>query len=99
MTEAMDTLFSSLYNDQVPATWAKLAYPSLKPLTLWMSDLVKRHTQLTKWSGDLNLPSSVWLSGLFNPQSMLTAIMQTIARRNAFPLDKVCTLWCVSHAF
>ena len=30
----------------------------------------------------------VWLSGLFNPQSFLTAVMQTTARRNDWPLDK-----------
>jgi dynein heavy chain len=32
----------------------------------------------------------VWLGGLFNPQSFLTAIMQTTARRNELPLDKMC---------
>lgn len=28
------------------------------------------------------------LAGLFNPQSFLTAVMQTTARRNDWPLDK-----------
>ena len=28
--------------------------------------------------------------GLFNPQSFLTAIMQMTARRNEWPLDKMC---------
>lgn len=34
------------------------------------------------------VPKVVWLSGLFNPQSFLTAVMQTTARRNDWPLDK-----------
>lgn len=34
----------------------------------------------------------VWLSGLFNPQSFLTAVMQTTARRNDWPLDKTVVL-------
>jgi hypothetical protein len=34
----------------------------------------------------------VWLSGLFNPQSFLTAVMQTTARRNDWPLDKTVLL-------
>lgn len=38
----------------------------------------------------LKLPASVWLGGFFNPQSLLTAIMQSTARRNELPLDKMC---------
>lgn len=33
---------------------------------------------------------SVWLGGFFNPQSLLTAIMQSTARRYELPLDKMC---------
>ena len=42
------------------------------------------------WTNDFNLPSSVWLPGFFNPQSFLTAIMQSTARKNELPLDKMC---------
>jgi hypothetical protein len=52
-------------------------------------DLQNRVKQLDQWSTDLNMPPSVWLSGLFNPQSFLTAIMQTAARKNTWQLDKV----------
>ena len=38
----------------------------------------------------MTLPKSVWISGLFNPMSFLTAVMQTTARQNEWPLDKVC---------
>ena len=34
------------------------------------------------------VPRSVWLPGLFNPQAFLTAVMQTAARRNDWPLDR-----------
>ena len=37
-----------------------------------------------------SMPTSVWLSGFFNPQSFLTAIMQSTARKNELPLDKMC---------
>lgn len=38
----------------------------------------------------LQLPATVWLAGFFNPQSFLTAIMQSTARKNEWPLDKMC---------
>jgi len=35
-------------------------------------------------------PKSLWISGLFNPMSFLTAIMQVTARQNGLPLDDMC---------
>lgn len=74
--------------DGVPASWRKLAYPSLRPLGSWLQNLLQRVQQLIEWTADLSVPKVVWLSGLFNPQSFLTAVMQTTARRNDWPLDK-----------
>lgn len=45
------------------------------------------------------LPSSVWLGGLFNPQSFLTAIMQSTARKMEWPLDKMCLQCDVTKKF
>ena len=45
---------------------------------------------MESWTSDFNLPASVWLPGFFNPQSFLTAIMQSTARKNELPLDKMC---------
>jgi dynein heavy chain len=35
-------------------------------------------------------PKSLWIAGLFNPMSFLTAIMQVTARLNKLPLDDMC---------
>ncbi|CAK1583483.1 unnamed protein product [Parnassius mnemosyne] len=86
----MENLMESLFMDHVPETWTKLAYPSLLGLAAWFSDLCLRLTELENWSGDFNLPPAVWLAGFFNPQSFLTAIMQQTARKNEWPLDKMC---------
>ena len=75
---------------QVPPTWAKLAYASLNGLSAWYADLLLRISELQGWTSDFNLPISVWLPGFFNPQSFLTAIMQSTARKNELPLDKMC---------
>ena len=74
---------------QVPPSWTKRAYASLNGLSAWYTDLLLRIKELESWTADFNLPSSVWLSGFFNPQSFLTAIMQSTARKNELPLDKM----------
>ena len=88
ISEAMDTLMMALYVNNVPATWEKLAYASLRPLLPWWKDLLNRHKQLQDWSAELTLPNSVWLPGLFNPSSFLTAVAQSAARKNGWPLDQ-----------
>uniref|UniRef100_A0AAY3ZZJ1 Dynein heavy chain n=2 Tax=Denticeps clupeoides TaxID=299321 RepID=A0AAY3ZZJ1_9TELE len=93
MTSDMETLQNALYLDQVPDSWTRWAYPSTLSLGLWMADLLNRIEQLKAWSSDFQLPSSVWLGGLFNPQSFLTAIMQSTARRNEWALDNM-ALYC-----
>ncbi|XP_061501815.1 dynein beta chain, ciliary isoform X1 [Anopheles gambiae] len=90
ITTDMETLEGALFFDQVPDNWTKRAYPSMCGLQSWFADLLIRIKELEAWSNDFNLPSSVWLAGFFNPQSFLTAIMQQTARKNEWPLDKMC---------
>jgi len=59
-------------------------------LGAWFADLLLRIKDLEDWTGDFNLPNTVWLGGLFNPQSFLTAVMQQMSRKNEWPLDKMC---------
>uniref|UniRef100_A0A6I8NYC7 Dynein axonemal heavy chain 11 n=1 Tax=Ornithorhynchus anatinus TaxID=9258 RepID=A0A6I8NYC7_ORNAN len=86
----MEALQFALTYDTVPGTWTKLAYPSTSGLTQWVTDLLLRCRELDTWTQDLVFPAVVWLSGFFNPQSFLTAIMQSTARKNRWPLDKMC---------
>ncbi|XP_024130607.1 dynein heavy chain 9, axonemal [Oryzias melastigma] len=93
MTSDMESLQNAIFLDMVPDSWTKLAFPSTLSLALWFNDLLARISQLEAWSVSFSLPPVVWLSGFFNPQSFLTAIMQDIARRNKLPLDSM-TLQC-----
>ncbi|XP_050681906.1 dynein beta chain, ciliary-like [Leptidea sinapis] len=90
ITSDMEELENALFLDQVPAIWANRAYPSLLGLSAWFVDLLLRLRELETWATDFVLPTSVWLGGFFNPQSLLTAIMQSTARRYELPLDKMC---------
>jgi len=90
VTPEMESLQDALFLDVVPGSWTKLAYPSMFLLGQWYSDLLKRIKELEIWTSEFQLPAAVWLGGLFNPQSFLTAIMQTTARKNEWPLDKMC---------
>merc|ERR1712070_994564 len=89
MSESMEALSDALYTGKVVGSWAKLAYPSMKPLAGWFDNLMLRLKQIQDWAGDLGMPKAAWLSGFFNPQSFLTAILQAQARKNEWPLDKV----------
>ena len=89
MSDSMEKLQTALFENKVPASWAKLAFESMRPLAGWLDNLLMRLKQLMDWQADLMLPKVAWLSGFFNPQSFLTAILQAQARKNEWALDKV----------
>jgi len=98
MTQKMEDLSSALSINQVPgrnpfhqAGWEKLAWPSMKSLGTWFADLIRRCDALVVWSEELTLPFSLWIPGLFNPTSFLTAIKQVTARDKELPLDNLTT--------
>lgn len=90
MSDAMEDLANSLFLDRVPKAWEPLAYPSLRSLAAWLADLQNRIAQISEWSSSpQDTPVVTWLSGLFNPQSFLTAVMQSSAQANGLELDKL----------
>ncbi|NWX30780.1 DYH9 protein, partial [Notiomystis cincta] len=93
MTSDMESLQNSLFLDTVPESWVRRSYPSTASLGSWFADLLARINELEAWTRDFSFPSTLWLGGFFNPQSILTAIMQTTARKNKWPLDRM-TLQC-----
>ena len=90
ITDDMETLANSMFLNKQPDLWVKYAYFSLKSLPAWFEDLLLRIDQLTAYAEELVAPKSLWISGLFNPMSYLTAIMQVTARRDGLPLDGMC---------
>uniref|UniRef100_A0A7S1FPR5 Dynein heavy chain C-terminal domain-containing protein n=1 Tax=Corethron hystrix TaxID=216773 RepID=A0A7S1FPR5_9STRA len=93
MSDAMEGLMMSLYNNNVPHTWAKLAWPSLRSLSSWTVNFLDRILQLEEWTNNpAELPKVTWLSGLIYPRSFLTAICQVSAQKNQWELDKLITM-------
>ena len=92
MSPPMEACMMALANGRVPDSWVKKAYPSLRSLDQWVDNVLERCVQLNGWTAELAVPKVTMLSYLFNPQSFLTAVMQTTARRNDWPLDKTVVL-------
>ena len=98
MSTPMEDLIKAISINQWPGRnpfstcqWEKKAWPSMKSLMSEFADMLLRIGQLKTWSTDLKTPFSLWLPGLFNPTSYLTAVMQVTARRTGMPLDQMTT--------
>ena len=91
MSAEMEALSAGIASNSVPALWMSQVSTRIQEvysLSAWYADILKREEQLKIWTkGDLSLPTSVWLPGLFNPKAFITAVMQTYARTNKLPLD------------
>ena len=68
--------------------WAKVAYPSLKPLAAWVPDLLRRISFISTWY-DEGKPAKFWISGFYFPQAFITGVMQNHARKYQLPIDTV----------
>jgi dynein heavy chain len=88
MSEELELLASSLFNNQVPEIWAAKAYPSLKPLASWVMDLLERVAFLHKWIKE-GIPVTFWISGFFFPQAFLTGTLQNYARKHVVSIDSL----------
>merc|ERR1712086_994193 len=88
MSEELDQLATSLFNNQVPAAFSKVGPLSLKPLSSWITDLTERMSFITKWIKD-GMPPAYWLSGFFFPQAFFTGAMQNYARKHVVAIDEL----------
>ncbi|XP_074644244.1 dynein axonemal heavy chain 1-like [Tubulanus polymorphus] len=88
MSEALENMANSLYNNMVPDMWAGKAYPSLKPLASWVTDLEHRIQFIKDWI-DNGIPAVFWISGFFFPQAFLTGTLQNFARKEVISIDTI----------
>lgn len=74
MSADLEGMFRNFLNNQVPALWAAVAYPSLKPLSSWMKDFHRRMEFMAKWIKE-GEPKSFWLPGFFFPQASTRSLL------------------------
>jgi dynein heavy chain len=86
MSEDLEKLSNSLFNNQVPDMWAAKAYPSLKPLAAWTVDLLARVEFVQGWI-NVGIPPAFWISGFYFPQAFLTGTLQNYARKHVVSID------------
>jgi len=86
MSMVLEKMFESFMNNKVPANWAAVAYPCLKPLTSWYKDMIKRLEFMSDWLYN-GPPKTYWVPALFFPQGFNTAVMQTYARSTTTAID------------
>jgi dynein heavy chain len=88
MTESLESMADSLFNNLVPVFWEAVAYPSLMPLAAWTDDLIARITFINNWVAS-GVPVVFWISGFFFPQAFLTGTLQNFARKTRQPIDAI----------
>ena len=88
MTDELEAVTDAIFDNQVPDAWASKAYPSLKPLSSWVLDLLERIQFIEGWI-EHGPPPAYWISGLFFPQAFLTGTLQNYARKNGFAIDSL----------
>ncbi|MEW5298366.1 MAG: hypothetical protein WDW36_001498 [Sanguina aurantia] len=88
MSPELEAVAFSMYDNQVPEMWAAKAYPSLKPLSTWVVELLERTAFITAWIKE-GPPPVFWISGFFFPQAFLTGTLQDFARKRTLPIDTV----------
>ncbi|XP_052830693.1 dynein axonemal heavy chain 6-like [Octopus bimaculoides] len=96
MTDELEQIYISCLNNHLPKVWSGVAYPSLKPLSSWITDLNLRCSFMESWIKS-GTPYSFWISGFFFPQGFLTAVLQNHSRKYQLPIDYLSFNFNVLH--
>nr|PIM04279.1 putative dynein heavy chain [Toxoplasma gondii COUG] len=88
LTPELEELGNNLSDNRVPREFLRFAYPSMKPLSSWIKDLIQRLQFFSRWV-DEGPPAAFWLPGFFFTQSFLTAVLQSFSRLAQVPIDEI----------
>ncbi|XP_046823509.1 dynein axonemal heavy chain 7-like [Vespa crabro] len=89
MTSALEVLGTHIINDKVPPSWLRAsAYPTLKSLSGFIDDFLKRLEFFKNWLIE-GKPKTFWISGFSFVHAFLTGATQNFARKYKIPIDKI----------
>lgn len=71
-------------DNKVPSIWRKRSYLTLKSLSSYIADLLKRIEFFQTWNR-VGAPNAFWFSAFYFPQALITTIKQSYC--NQFSLD------------
>mmetsp|Transcript_49834 Transcript_49834/g.161193 ORF Transcript_49834/g.161193 Transcript_49834/m.161193 type:complete len:2904 (-) Transcript_49834:280-8991(-) len=86
MDANLDEVATGILRNTRPGYWMKVSFPSLKPLSSYVADLVARLTFFAHWYKEGH-PPVYWISGFFFTQSFLTGVLQNFARKLTLAID------------
>lgn len=84
----IEGVYNSISIGQLPETWAKKSYPSLKPLGSYITDLLLRLQVFQNWI-EKGEPMIHWLSGFYFTQSFITGVLQNYSRKKRLQIDLI----------
>lgn len=88
MTNEIETMLQSVYDNKTPEKIAKVSYPSMMPFSSWINDFLKKIEFLQNWI-DNGIPTTFWISAFYFTHSFLTGILQNYARKYKIAIDEL----------
>lgn len=80
MSDELDKVLNEVKQNKIPESFAKMSYPSLKPLSSYMEDLRERCQFFRNWV-DAGKPRVYPINLFFFTQGFLTSVLQNFARK------------------
>merc|ERR1712039_173186 len=84
----LEGVSKAMFDNKLPAMWEKVSYPSLKPLSSYIAELLERLAFFQSWV-DNGPPLVFLMPSFFFVQAFMTGALQNYARKYTIPIDTV----------